>query len=55
MRYNRRKPDEPARYHQNKLVFLYHEIHDEKLVHTVFEVLNSRDLPVRGWIEPWRF
>lgn len=35
---------------KNKLVFLYHEINDEKLVYTVFEVLNSRGLPV-AWLD----
>ncbi|MEM0136440.1 MAG: HNH endonuclease family protein [Thermoplasmatales archaeon] len=33
---------------KNKLKFVYHEIHDESLVYAVFEVLNSRGLPV-----PW--
>ena len=32
----------------NRLTFIYHEINDEGLVYTVFEVLNSRGLPV-----PW--
>ncbi|MEC8860277.1 MAG: DUF262 domain-containing HNH endonuclease family protein [Pseudomonadota bacterium] len=33
---------------KNKLFFIYHQLNDEKLVYTVFEVLNSRGLPV-----PW--
>ena len=32
----------------NRMTFIYHEINDERLVYTVFEVLNSRGLPV-----PW--
>ena len=32
----------------NRLTFIYHEINDEGLVYSVFEVLNSRGLPV-----PW--
>ena len=31
---------------KNRLFFLLHEIDDEKVVYTVFEVLNSRGLPV---------
>ena len=31
---------------KNKLTFILHEIQDEKTVYTVFEVLNSRGLPV---------
>ena len=34
----------------NKLTFLFHEIGDETLVYTVFEVLNSRGLPV-SWFD----
>ena len=33
---------------KNKLTFIFHEIGDEAAVYTVFEVLNSRGLPV-----PW--
>ena len=32
----------------NRMTFIYHEINDEGIVYTVFEVLNSRGLPV-----PW--
>ncbi|PIP98807.1 MAG: hypothetical protein COZ36_06680 [Piscirickettsiaceae bacterium CG_4_10_14_3_um_filter_44_349] len=40
---------------KNRLVFLYHEINDEKLVYTVFEVLNSRGLLASpGWTKPRR-
>lgn len=35
---------------KNKLYFLYHQLSDEKLVYTVFEVLNSRGLPV-AWLD----
>lgn len=35
---------------KNKLYFLLHEIDDEKSVYTVFEVLNSRGLPV-SWFD----
>lgn len=35
---------------KNRLMFLYHEISDEKLAYTVFEVLNSRGLPV-AWLD----
>ena len=34
----------------NRLTFIYHEINDEGLVYTVFEVLNSRGLPV-SWFD----
>ena len=34
----------------NSLTFIYHEIGDEKLVYTVFEVLNSRGLDV-SWFD----
>ena len=33
---------------KNRLTFIFHEINDEATVYTVFEVLNSRGLPV-----PW--
>lgn len=35
---------------KNRLTFIFHEIHDEKLVYTVFEVLNSRGLAV-SWFD----
>ena len=35
---------------KNRLVFLFHEIGDETLVYTVFEVLNSRGLQV-SWFD----
>lgn len=35
---------------KNKLTFVFHEIADEALVYSVFEVLNSRGLPV-SWID----
>ena len=35
---------------KNKLWFLYHQLAEEKLVYTVFEVLNSRGLPV-AWLD----
>lgn len=35
---------------KNKLFFLYHQLAEEKLVYTVFEVLNSRGLPV-AWLD----
>ena len=35
---------------KNKLSFIYHEIDDEKLVYTVFEVLNSRGMEV-SWLD----
>ncbi len=34
----------------NNLTFIYHEINDERLVYTVFEVLNSRGLDV-SWFD----
>ena len=34
----------------NSLTFIYHEINDERLVYTVFEVLNSRGLEV-SWFD----
>ena len=34
----------------NRLTFIFHEINDERLVYTVFEVLNSRGLPV-SWFD----
>ena len=35
---------------KNRLFFLLHEINDEKMVYTVFEVLNSRGLAV-SWLD----
>jgi len=35
---------------QNRLQFLFHEIQDERVVYTVFEVLNSRGLAV-SWFD----
>lgn len=35
---------------KNRLTFIFHEIGDEKLVYTVFEVLNSRGLAV-SWFD----
>lgn len=35
---------------KNRLSFIFHEIGDEALVYTVFEVLNSRGLPV-SWFD----
>ena len=35
---------------KNRLTFILHEINDESLVYTVFEVLNSRGLPV-SWFD----
>lgn len=35
---------------KNRLEFIFHEISDEALVYTVFEVLNSRGLPV-SWVD----
>ncbi len=35
---------------QNRLQFLFHEIQDERVVYTVFEVLNSRGLEV-SWFD----
>ena len=35
---------------KNKLQFIYHELDEEKLVYTVFEVLNTRGLDV-AWID----
>lgn len=35
---------------RNRLVFILHSLDDERIVYTVFEVLNSRGLPV-AWID----
>lgn len=35
---------------KNNLTFIFHEINDEAIVYTVFEVLNSRGLPV-PWVD----
>ena len=35
---------------KNRLTFIFHQISDEKLVYTVFEVLNSRGLEV-AWLD----
>ena len=43
-----RSLDELVTHIYNRITFVYHEINDEGLVYTVFEVLNSRGLPV-----PW--
>lgn len=41
-------PTDLYRHLKNRLTFVFHEIGDERLVYTVFEVLNSRGLEV-----PW--
>lgn len=41
---------ELARLLKNRLTFIFHEIDDESAVYTVFEVLNSRGLPV-AWLD----
>lgn len=45
-----RKVEDLAALLKNRLFFLLHEIEDEAAVYTVFEVLNSRGLPV-SWLD----